>query len=155
VVVRNVAGRALLKLVILAAPAASAGGRSVETGFLNRSLVLDGTGFRYQVSVLREFHRATTWPVILALHGDGDDGDNGLRQTDHALASVTRRFPERVPAIVISPEVHADGTPGWQQAGGRAALAAVEWAIAECSGDHSRVCLTGWSAGGDGTRYLV
>ena len=91
---------------------------------------------------------------IGSLHSD-EYGNDGIRQTAGALANVIRRFPERVPAIVVFPQAHADGTPGWQRTGGRAALAAVDKAIAEFSGDPSRVYLTGYSAGGNGSWYLA
>jgi predicted peptidase len=127
----------------------------VETGFLNGALILDGDEYRYQVYVPREFRRGPKWPVILALHGVGECGNDGLLQTSVGLAGAIRRHPERFPAIVVLPQAHADGTPGWQGGGGRAALAAVEKAIAEFSGDPSRVYLTGLSAGGNGSWYLA
>jgi predicted peptidase len=132
-----------------------AAAQSGETGFLNRSLVLDGVEYRYQVYVPREFRRSTRWPVILALHGGGSYGNDGLIQTIGGLADAIRRHPERVPAIVVFPQSHSDGTPGWQMKGGQAALAAADKAIAEFNGDRSRVYLTGYSAGGNGSWYLA
>ena len=32
-----------------------------------------------------EFQRSSKWPVILALHGGGDYGNDGIRQTAGAL----------------------------------------------------------------------
>jgi predicted peptidase len=93
--------------------------------------------------------------VILALHGGGEYGNDGIRQTAGALANIIRRFPERVPALVVFPQAHADGKPGWQGTGGRAALAAVDKTISEFSGDRSRVYLTGYSAGGNGSWFLA
>lgn len=149
------AARAWLCLAFAGTSALSAAAQKVETGFLNRALVLDGDEYRYQVYVPREFRRGPKWPVILALHGVGECGNDGLLQTTVGLAGAIRRHPERFPAIVVFPQAHADGTPGWQGAGGRAALAAVEKAIAEFSGDPSRVYLTGLSAGGNGSWYLA
>jgi predicted peptidase len=126
-----------------------------QTGFLNRTLVLEGEEYRYQVYVPRGFQRSAKWPVILSLHGGGEYGSDGIRQTALGVAGAIRRFPERVPAIVVFPQAHADGTPGWQGAGGRAALVALDDAVAEFSGDPSRVYLTGYSAGGNGTWYLA
>ena len=143
------AALAVLALAIVGSGPAIAGAR-FETGFLNRAVVVDGDEYRYQVYIPREFLRTARWPVILALHGGGEYGSDGIRPTAFALASVIRRFPERVPAIVVFPQAHADGTPGWHRAAGRAALVAVDKAIAEFSGDPSRVYLTGYSAGGNG-----
>jgi predicted peptidase len=129
--------------------------RAVETGFLNRTVSIRGVEFRYQAYVPREFRRSTSWPVILALHGGGEYGNDGLRQTGTGLATAIRRHVERFPAIVLFPQSPADGTPGWHARGGEAALAAVDEAIAEFNGDKSRVYLTGYSAGGNGSWYLA
>jgi len=126
-----------------------------ETGFLDRSVVVNRTEYRYQVYVPREFSRSKEWPVILALHGGGDYGSDGLKHTASGLANAVRRNPERFPAIVIFPQAHADNTPGWQREGGQASLAALDKAIKEFKGDPKRVILTGYSAGGNGTWSLA
>jgi predicted peptidase len=149
------ASLAVIFLALIGMSAVHAELQKVETGFLNRALVLEGEEYRYQVYVPRDFQRSTKWPIILALHGGGEYGNDGIRQTAGALANIIRRFPERVPAIVVFPQAHADGKPGWQGTGGRAALAAVDKTIAEFSGDPSRVYLTGYSAGGNGSWYLA
>src|SRR5258707_6268824 len=132
-----------------------ASGQTVETGFLNRAVFLDGVEFRYQVYVPREFRRSTTWPVILALHGGGEYGNDGLSQTEGGLARAIRHHADRFPALVVFPQSHADDSPGWQRKGGEAALAAVDKTIAEFNGDPSRLYLTGYSAGGNGSWYLA
>lgn len=136
----------------LVAPAAT---QPIETGFLDRSLSLEGTEYRYQVYVPRGFSRLERWPVVLALHGGGEYGSDGIRQTVHGLAAAIRQQPERLPSIVVFPQAKADGQPGWQRDAGRAALKAVDAAIAEFSGDASRVYLTGYSAGGNGAWFLA
>ena len=124
--------------------------QKVETGFLDRAVVVNKTEYRYQVYVPREFTRSKTWPVIIALHGGGSYGDDGLKQTDGGFARAIRLNPEHFTAIVIFPQAHANGTPGWQLEGGQAAMAAVDKAIKEFNGDPNRVILTGLSAGGNG-----
>ena len=143
-----------LVVTLLLVPFAAAA-QPVETGFLDRAVTVDREEFRYQVYVPRTFTRATKWPVIVALHGGGEYGSDGIRQTAGALANAIRRFPDRVPAIAIFPQARADKTPGWQLAGGRAAMAALDKTLAEFSGDPDRVYLTGYSAGGNGTWYLA
>ena len=113
---------ALLTVSIGLAGASITSAQNVETGFLNRTVLLDGTEYRYQVYVPRDFRRSMAWPVILALHGGGSYGNDGLRQTDGAFAGAIRQHAERFPAIVVFPQSHADGTPGWQAKGGEAAL---------------------------------
>jgi predicted peptidase len=152
---RKLASPALIVLALIGISAAHAESRKVETGFLDRALVIEGAEYRYQIYVPREFQPSIKWPVILALHGGGEYGNDGIRQTAGALANMIRRFPERVPAIVVFPQAHADGKPGWQGTAGRAALAAVDKTISEFSGDTSRVYLTGYSAGGNGSWFLA
>src|ERR1700677_3269516 len=54
-----------------------------ETGFLNRRIDLHGTTYRYQVYLPEEWHRDVRreWPIILALHGRGERGSEGMWQT--------------------------------------------------------------------------
>ena len=93
--------------------------------------------------------------MIVALHGGGEYGSDGMRHTNVGLAPAIRRNPERFPAIVIFPQAKADGKPGWQLAGGEAAIAAIDKAIKDFSVDPKRVVLTGYSAGGNGTWSLA
>ncbi len=129
--------------------------QTVETGFLNRSVIVDGTEYRYQVYVPRDYQRAASWPIILALHGGGERGHDGLVQTEVGLGSAIRRHAGRYPAIVVFPQSPDDGTPGFQALGGRLALAALDRTMAEFNADASRVYLTGLSMGGNGSWYLA
>ena len=126
-----------------------------ETGFLNRSVTINGSDYRYQVYVPREFDRRKKWPVILFLHGGGEYGSDGLKQTNVGIARAIRQNPERFPAIVVFPQAKADKTPGWQLEGGEAALAALDKSTREFHGDVNRVYLTGLSAGGNGSWSLA
>lgn len=141
--------------LLLALTSALAAAQNSETGFLNRSLTVDGSEFRYVVYVPRDFKPAMAWPIIVALHGGGEYGDDGLRQTVGGVANVIRLHPDRFPAIVIFPQSHADHTPGWQQKGGEATMSAIDKAISEFHGDATRVYLTGLSAGGNGAWFLA
>ena len=145
-------GAVLAAALLIAAPAWA---RTPETGFLDRSVTVTGVEYRYEVYVPRDFDPRRAWPVILALHGGGDYGSDGLRTANGVVASVVRLHPERFPAIVIFAQAHADGTPGWQRQGGEAALAAVDRALVEFHGDPARVYLTGLSAGGNGAWSLA
>ena len=150
--------RSLIVLALcLALPnlaAASAATRH-ETGFLDRSVSVGGVEYRYQVYVPRDFDPKRKWPVILTLHGGGEYGSDGISITAGAFGPILRKHPERLPAIVVFPQAHADGTPGWQRQGGEAALKAVDSAVAEFNGDPSHILLTGFSAGGNGAWFLA
>ena len=145
-------------VLVIAALSAGPGGASAqtsETGFLNRSVVIDGAEYRYQVYVPREYARTTAWPIILALHGGGSYGRDGLLQTDGGLAHAVRQHADRYPAIVVFPQSPPGGTPGFQALGEKIALAALDRSMTEFGADPSRVYLTGLSAGGNGAWYLA
>ena len=140
--------RAAISVVMLSTVIAA---QKIETGFLNRNVTVNGSEYRYVVYVPREFTGTKMWPVIVQLHGGGVYGNDGLKHTEGGLARAIRNNPERFPVIVVFPQAHADGTPGWQLEGGQAALAALDKSIKEFKGDPKRVVLTGYSAGGNGT----
>ena len=152
---RHLFVRTLSISAALAVATASLSAQKTETGFLNRSVVVNGSEYRYVVYVPRGFTRSKSWPVILGLHGGGQYGSDGIQQTDGALAKAIRLNPDRFPAIVVFPQAHADNTPGWQMEGGKAALAALDRSVKEFRGDPKRVYLTGLSAGGNGSWFLA
>lgn len=118
-------------VLALTVGAVASAAQKIETGFLNRSIMFNGTEYRYVVYVPREFNQKQTYPVILALHGGGEYGSDGLKQTAGGLARAIRLNAERFPVIAVFPQAKADSTPGWQQEGGKAALAALDKSIKE------------------------
>jgi predicted peptidase len=133
----------------------AADAQSVERNFIDRRVTVNGTEYRYQVYVPPGWSKAGLWPVILALHGAGGYGSDGVSQTAEGLGPAIRRHPERFPAVVVFPQSPANGTPGWQGVGGQIALAALDKTIEDFRGDESRVTLTGLSIGGNGAWYLA
>jgi predicted peptidase len=133
-------------LALSALPAAA----KKDTGFLNRTLNLNGAVHRYQVYVPMDWTKSQRWPVILFLHGAGERGDNGLAQTQVGIGGSIRFHPERWPAVVVMPQCPRDKrwtTPEVIEV----ALAALEAATKEFKGDRTRTYLTGLSMGGYGT----
>jgi predicted peptidase len=125
----------------------------VETGFLNRAVV-DGTQTRrYQVFVPSSYTPTQRWPVILFLHGGGEQGNDGLLPTETGLGSAIRRSQDRWPALVVFPQVR----PGkrWNGEDAAWALKALEQTQREFATDPNRVYLTGLSRGGAGAYYLA
>ena len=71
--------------------------RQADTGFLNRTVAVDGVTYKYQVFVPSNWNKKVKWPVILYLHGYGEEGDDGILQTDPACpkpsAAAWTAFP--------------------------------------------------------------
>ena len=130
-----------------------AAAQRVETGFLNRTVVVDGVTHLYQVYVPRDYSASRAWPIILALHGAGERGQDGLVQTEVGLGRAIRRHADRFPSIVVFPQRPLDVT--WQGPGAAVALAALDQSKKEFNTDPSRVYLTGLSMGGNGAWYLA
>lgn len=124
-----------------------------ETGFLNRTAVVERRTVRYMVYLPADFSPDRSWPVILFLHGAGEGGSNGLLQTNVGLGPAIRRHPERVPAVVVFPQ-SPRGHP-WRGASADLALRALERSIEEFHGDADHLYLTGVSMGGYGTWRLA
>lgn len=124
-----------------------------ETGFLDRAVTVGGRVYRYQVFVPAGYDAARAWPVILFLHGSGERGDDGLRQTQGGLGNAIRWDPERVPFLVVFPQAPAESV--WLGAPADAALAALDATLAEFHADRDRVILTGLSMGGYGAWHLA
>ncbi|MBX3481962.1 prolyl oligopeptidase family serine peptidase [Phenylobacterium sp.] len=139
---------ALAALFVMSAPSAAL----AETGFLDRSIKVDGKDYAYQVYVPRA-PIAGARPVILALHGAGERGSDGLFQTEVGLAGAIRRHPERWPAIVVLPQAPLNTL--WMGAPAKVAMAALAAAEAEFRTDKDRVYLMGLSMGGNGTWRLA
>lgn len=66
-----------LTLAVVSLPVAA----QQETGFLNRTVSIGGKPLRYQVYLPFDYTPAKQWPVFLFLHGAGERGTDGLRQT--------------------------------------------------------------------------
>jgi predicted peptidase len=123
--------------------------RKHETGFLDREVSVGGVSYHYQVFVPSDFDSHKKWPVILFLHGVGDRGTDGLRETDIGVAHAIRLDATRFPFIVVMPQCRKDKR--WINAEMQAqVLAALDRSVKEFHGDLSRIYLTGISMGGYG-----
>src|SRR3984893_15201950 len=125
-----------------------------ETGFLDRTITLQGVTYKYQVFVPDNWTPKPKWPVILFLHGSGERADDGLQQTDTGIGTAIREDRSRVPAIVVMPQCRKNL---WWVVPPMAdmVIATLEAATKEFHGDTARTYLTGLSMGGYGTWYLA
>jgi predicted peptidase len=120
----------------------------LSTGFLNKTIQVEGQPFRYVVYVPYEYDETASWPMIVFLHGAGERGNDGLIQTEVGIGTALRRYTGRYPAIVLMPQC-PDGAFFDQ------ILPAMDKAMAqtreEYNIDDKRIYLTGLSMGGYGT----
>lgn len=144
---------AILCTIALLALSCSTMAPAPETGFLNRTVRINGTVYPYAVYVPRDFDASRSWPVILFLHGSGERGSDGLRPTQIGIGASIRFDPSRVPAIVVFPQCPTDLR--WTGDPAQAAMAALDSAMKEFHGDPHRTYLTGLSMGGYGTIHLA
>jgi predicted peptidase len=142
-----------LTLIAISLAVAPAEAKKTETGFLDRTITVAGTEYKYQVFVPDNWTKKKKWPVILFLHGAGERGDDGLIQTEVGIGTAIRRYRDRFPAVVVMPQCRKD--VWWADSMADVAMAALEAAQKEFHGDASRIYLTGLSMGGYGTWYLA
>lgn len=147
----------LLCLFILAVSLAvspRSAARTKETGFLDRTISVQGKTYKYQVFLPDTWSSKQKWPIILFLHGAGERGSDGLLQTDVGLGHAIRLDRSRFPSIVVMPQCLKDDwwpTPEMEAT----ALAALAAATKEFKGDPKRTYLTGLSMGGFGSWLLA
>jgi predicted esterase len=141
-----------------------------ETGFLNRSVEVHGVTYKFQVYLPEDFHKPEVSPealksrdkkpeqplppIILALHGRGERGSEGLWQTQIGLPQQLRDHPERWPFIVVMPQCplrHFWTDPEMLTM----AIAALDQESREFHADPDRTYLTGLSLGGYGAWELA
>lgn len=128
-------------------------GERVETGFLNRTLVHGSLVMPYVVYVPRDYTPTQKYPVILFLHGAGERGSDGIRQTQVGIGAAIRTYPERFPCLVVMPQCPADRW--WRGEELEAAYQCLQQTLREFSCDPQRVYLTGLSMGGFGSWELA
>jgi predicted peptidase len=147
--------RKLLAFLVLWLPiAVPAHAKNQDTGFLDRTIALQGDTYKYQVFVPENWTPHQKWPIILFLHGAGERSDDGLQQTDVGIGTAIRSDRSRIPAIVVMPQCRRN--LWWTEPPmDDLAIAALEAATKEFHGDTRRTYLTGLSMGGYGTWRLA
>jgi predicted peptidase len=146
--------RLLSVLIFFFIIAVLAHAKAHETGFLDRTITVQGATYKYQVFVPDTWTPRKKWPVILFLHGAGERGDDGLQETDVGIGTAIRSNRSTIPAIVVMPQCRKD--VWWMQPPmDELAIATLNAAIKEFHGDVRRTYLTGLSMGGYGSWYLA
>lgn len=124
-----------------------------STGFLDRSIVVDGVERRYVVFRPLGHDAKKPTPAILFLHGMGESGTDGMFQLYNGLMPAILRDRSQWPFLAVFPQKPThQGEWFDQKATIDAILAAVE---AEFAIDPHKRYLTGLSQGGRGTMRLA
>jgi predicted peptidase len=143
----------VLAAVLAWAVPAVAAGQDAKTGFLERTVRVAEATYAFKVYVPATYDSGRTWPVILFLHGAGERGTDGVRQTEVGLGPILRSDPGRFPAVVVFPQAPPGGV--WLGNLARAATTALDQTIAEFHGDPDRVYLAGLSMGAYGSWIMA
>lgn len=125
----------------------------MEGTYRQHGIHVDDVEYRWQAWLPPGWTRERRWPVVLFLHGAGERGDDGVRQTTNGLGPALAQHPERWPAIVIFPQSRTGY--GWRGPMLRQALGALDQALLDLGGDPDRQYLTGISMGGYGSWRLA
>jgi predicted peptidase len=140
-------------LLFLLVPVA-AHAKKHETGFLDRTIAIQGVQYKYQVFIPEGWTPHQQWPVVLFLHGAGERGDDGLLQTDVGIGTAIRTNRSGIQAIVVMPQ--CPKSLWWMfPAMDDLAMSTLEEATKEFHGDAQHTYLTGISMGGFGAWHLA
>jgi predicted peptidase len=150
---KNVLLAALLALPALCATTPGEAAMPVPTGFLNKTLQFEGKAHPYVVYVPVNYTSEHEWPVILFLHGAGERGEDGLKQTQVGLGAAVRMNLERFPALVVMPQCLTGER--WQGNMADLALRTLDQTMSEYRCDPDRQYLTGLSMGGFGSFVIA
>lgn len=150
----------LLRLAMLGTLALGTAQGSIQTQSANddtwipRQSLIRGVSYAYQVHLPESWTPLEKMPVILFLHGLGERGQDGLRQTRVGLGSVVSLRSRVIPAIVVAPQCPR-GLRWDDPAIEEYVFDTLETTVKEYNGDSSRVYLTGISMGGYATYYFA
>ena len=134
--------------------------KPTQTGFVN-AVYKDAAGeHRYVVFVPKNYSPEKKYPVILFLHGAGERGNDGLKQTQVGLGPVVKQQAETFPFIVVFPQAEnmkESLLGGWlaNTDDTKRALQILDTVMKDYSVDSKQQILTGWSMGGYGTWSLA
>jgi predicted peptidase len=119
--------------------------------FVRRTFTDGDLTYQYQVFFPQDYDPAIPWPVIVALHGSSEKGEDGEKQVHVGLANVVRERAHDFPAVVVFPQVPQSGTV---QTHAPSLARLIDSVVRDVHGDTARVYLTGLSFGGVLT-YLI
>ena len=125
------------------------------TGLLDRTFTdADGKEAKYVLFVPHDYTANKPYPLVLFLHGAGETGTDGKKQTYVGLGPVARMQEKNYPFFILFPQSQERS---WQadSKDGRRALDILAAVQKEYKIDDKRLYLSGLSMGGFGTWSLA
>ena len=119
---------------------------------LTRTLHARDPSLPYAVWLPPGFTTERRWPLLLFLHGAGERGADGRRQTTVGIGPALQHHPARFPAIVAMPQCPA--VSHWSRET-VPLLALLDELARSYPVDEARVYVTGISMGGNGAFVLA
>ncbi len=118
-----------------------------KVAFIKKTLkTADGKEHVYQVWVPLDYTPKQRWPLILFLHGSGEEGTDGEKVLVQGVPKEIKHRKGQFEFIVVMPQ----STGGWSGTNEDAAIKAVKTTCTEYAVDGDRIYLTGLSMGGFG-----
>jgi predicted peptidase len=116
---------------------------------LQRTVTVDGQPHAFAIWVPQNYNPKTPCPCVVFLHGSGECGTDGLKQTKVGLPPAAKADPEQWPCIIVMPQKPVQEAE-WEEYEPMV-LATLNAAKQELNVDPKRTSLTGLSQGGHGT----
>jgi predicted peptidase len=114
-------------------------------GFSKRTSAADGITIPYQAWAPQDFVVTRRWPIVVALAGTGERGNDGDKQVTVGMGPLVQSQPN-FPAVVVFPQIPSDESG--RLAFDKAIYQIVNDVIRDYNGDPDRVYLAGLSYGG-------
>ena len=126
--------------------------------FQQDKLAFQTCEYPYVVYVPREYGQEENcqeknWPAILFLHGSGERGNDGWKQSWEGIGRAVWENPHLYPAFIIMPQIPR--WMEWKEDGLVVAVKVLDKVVQEFNIDPDRICLTGLSLGGSGAWNLA
>lgn len=121
----------------------------VQTGFVFRTIRVQGRDYPYAIFVPRDYDASRRWPMLVFLHGRGECGTDGSKPLAQGVGTAIMLEPQRWPMLVVFPQKPTPQS-AWEDHD-EAVVAMMDEARREFNIDERRLYLSGLSQGGHGT----
>jgi predicted peptidase len=121
----------------------------METGFIHAQVTRGSTTMVYTVYVPWDYTPEKQWPVIVSLHGDTLEGNDGIKPMMYGLGQQVWLHPERFPCLVLFPQLpQTNRFITWTDSPYESmTIRILNDVILKYNGDRNRLYLTGFSKG--------